>query len=200
MDYCAGGTLLSMIQEEKLCGVPQILSLFNQITKGVKYLHDIGIAHGDIKPENIMLDARGQVKLIDFGYSKESRFGIDQDKAGTLYYAAPELMITGRYDTLYADIWAMGIVLYAMATRKLPYGAKDEREIQVIIIKHAFTLDPALDKKIEALFKEMTRAEPCERPTADQVLAKSIFTQRIRRQVSRQSITNLLFSSKIKPR
>jgi serine/threonine protein kinase len=57
----------------------------------VRYLHERGLSHGDIKPENVVFDARGNAKLIDFAYRKD-RIGPEEDKTGTLHSPAPEML------------------------------------------------------------------------------------------------------------
>jgi 5'-AMP-activated protein kinase catalytic alpha subunit len=93
LEHCEGGTLLDRILSDELKSVSEVKRLFRQIASGVWYLHRRGIAHGDIKPDNIVLTEEGDAKLIDFGYSKEVLLGSDEDKSGTVKYSG------NRFDT-----------------------------------------------------------------------------------------------------
>jgi serine/threonine protein kinase len=96
-----------------------VLSTFYKVASAVQYLHDMGLAHGDLKLDNIVLDGHGNPKLIDFGCCHTSRVESDHMKAGTLYYLAPELLTLTSFDTQKADIWSLGVMLFAMTTRRL---------------------------------------------------------------------------------
>jgi serine/threonine protein kinase len=134
MEHCEGGTLLDLILADKLHDLSDVKRLFRQIAEAVAYLHSLGIAHGDIKPDNIVLTADGDAKLIDFGYCKESLLGFDEDKSGTVQYAAPELFITGAYNTRKADIWSLGILLFVMARGRFPYASSDDAMIIRLVV------------------------------------------------------------------
>ncbi|RWS18449.1 sperm motility kinase 2B-like protein [Leptotrombidium deliense] len=87
----------------------QARRVFRQIVCAVGYCHDQGVVHRDLKPQNILVDARGHVKLIDFGFS--SRFTAGQKLTnfwGTPAYLAPEVVLWQAYEGPPADIWSLG--------------------------------------------------------------------------------------------
>jgi serine/threonine protein kinase len=110
MDRYEGGDILSLILDGLTATNVECIRLFRQIALGLQCLHSQGFAHGDLKPENVIVDSSGNLRLIDFGYSKRQCIGGDGDKSGTLMYGAPELFCPGKYHTQKADIWALGIV------------------------------------------------------------------------------------------
>lgn len=98
---------------------------FNSLTEflsAVKYLHDLGIIHRDLKGENILVDPTGKPTLTDLGLAATE--GSSNGRSGTLEYMAPET-IDGKPATVQSDIYAIGVILYRIATGKLPFQADD---------------------------------------------------------------------------
>ena len=106
-------------------------TISHQITNALFYLHSYGIAHRDIKLENILMTKASddsQVKLIDFGLSKILGPGeSSQDPYGTLAYVAPEVLMQRPY-SFYVDSWSLGIIIYVMLSGLLPFDAPSNRE------------------------------------------------------------------------
>jgi serine/threonine protein kinase len=175
-ENCTGDDLLTWISEDRLLDAAAQKRVFNEICLGVQYLHGRGIAHNDIKPENVIMDAAGHAKLIDFGYAKPDRIAGDQDKSGTLNYAAPELFRRGTYHTQKADIWSLGILLYAMTTGRFPFVGTDDRKIVSQILRGNLKFQEDLDPDVEALVRRLTKLNPNERPTIDEVLEDPYFS------------------------
>ena len=122
-----GGDLLAKLQSEGPMPEPQARRTFQQILVGVAHCNGAGVAHRDIKLENVMLDDVGDVKIIDFGlahhYPWDARAEcIDRSQPlriakGSKPYVAPELCVESRYvrsDAFVADAWSLGICLFAM--------------------------------------------------------------------------------------
>jgi serine/threonine protein kinase len=126
------------------------------------------IAHGDLKLDNILMCADGSPKLTDFGFCHPSLFAGDNRKSGTIEYSAPELLARGRFQTQKADIWALGIILFAMITKEFPFST------EILISKQVrsgrLLYSALLDERARCLMMWMTRMKPCERPTIKQVL------------------------------
>jgi serine/threonine protein kinase len=176
-ENCTEGDLLSWIVDGRLSDKATKKRLFHELALAVQYLHSKGIAHNDIKPDNVLLDDAGHVKLADFGYAKDTLFAGDREKNGTLVYAAPELLSPGTYHTQKADVWSLAITLYAMETGKFPFSGDNDQRVATQIrngqLKYAKGLDPVL----EALLRKMTKVNPNERPTVDAVLEDPYFDE-----------------------
>jgi serine/threonine protein kinase len=113
----------------------EIRSIFYQVVSAVGHLHDNGIVHRDVKDENVILDLKGGVRLIDFGSAAYVKPGRKFDTfVGTLDYAAPEVLRGQSYTGLPQDIWACGILLFTLIYRENPfYNIEEimERELRV---------------------------------------------------------------------
>ena len=143
MEYVGGPSLRDLIEKHP-SGLPgnELRSWFGQIASAVTYLHDHGIVHRDLKPANIFAD-EGIVKIGDYGLSKFiscSRRGGQTESVGTFHYMAPEIG-KGEYGKE-IDIYALGIMLYEMATGCVPFDGESSQEI---IMKH-LTADPDLSR------------------------------------------------------
>lgn len=139
MDFCPFGDLLDRIRYRGPLSERRSRLFFGQIANAVDYLHTSGIAHRDIKCENILIHSRYCVKLTDFGFSrrmngesrkmpiKEGRFDIStpdwfsQTYCGSAAYAAPEVLKGIAYDPRLYDMWSMGCVLFIMVTGVMPF-------------------------------------------------------------------------------
>lgn len=126
MEYVEGTSLRDRMRRGRMPR-NEILLIMNQALDALIYLHQNGIIHRDIKPENILLSPTGEVKISDFGLAKvyaEGSAGAGLSAtgvAGTPYYMAPEMRSLGTVD-FRGDLYAMGVILYEMATGILPQG------------------------------------------------------------------------------
>jgi serine/threonine protein kinase len=136
----------------------------------VQSLHSNGIAHNDIKPENVLLDSAGNVKLVDLGYAKDTLFACANEKYGTLIYGAPELLSPGIYHTQKADVWALAMTLYTMETGKLPFSGENDRRVAAQIVKGLLMFPKGFDPVLEALLRRITLINPSERATVDTLM------------------------------
>ncbi|RKP21201.1 kinase-like protein [Rozella allomycis CSF55] len=125
MEYCSGGSLENLIRNEPITEVSIIKQISVQILEGLRYLHSKDIIHRDIKPDNILIDSKGVVKLVDFGAAKIVKSKKTVNGANTLIgtpaYMAPEIII-GDEVTTKVDIWSFGCTVLEMATGKRPWS------------------------------------------------------------------------------
>ncbi|KAJ3347726.1 serine/threonine-protein kinase HAL4/sat4 [Allomyces javanicus] len=126
MEYCPGGDLYTVIRDGNMSR-DEIYCCFKQLIRGVAYLHANGVAHRDLKAENLLLDATGRVKLADFGVSEVFRMAWEAEPhrsrglCGSEPYIAPEAFIEPSYDARGLDIWATGIIFYALVYQGIPW-------------------------------------------------------------------------------
>jgi two-component system, LytTR family, response regulator len=143
MEYVDGSPLSARIQEGAL-KVPEILHIGIQVADALDDAHSKGIVHRDIKPANLMLTPRGHVKVLDFGLAKlEKALKNTQDTQlltsaglvlGTVEYMSPEQAL-GRDVDHRTDIFSLGVVLYEMATGRLPFAGANSSETMARILQ-----------------------------------------------------------------
>ena len=128
MEYVDGVNLRQALAEGSL-PAHQALPLVVEICTALQYAHEEGVVHRDVKPENILLDRKGRVKIADFGLAKllgltQSPDGLTMSRQvmGTPNYMAPEQQATPLEVDHRADIYSLGVVFYELLTGELPLG------------------------------------------------------------------------------
>ena len=125
LEWCAGGSLADLIKRFPTISEALLRNYTRQILSGLKFLHDHGILHRDIKPRNILVDHKGVLKLTDFGLSRHIESMADRTKmCGTPRYMAPECP-SGKF-SFGSDIWAVGATLTELVSRTLPWSHLDK--------------------------------------------------------------------------
>ncbi|KAG9246247.1 hypothetical protein BJ878DRAFT_540457 [Calycina marina] len=120
-------------------------SIFVQVAKAIHHLHTRAlVVHRDIKDENVVLDGEGNIKLIDFGSAAYIKNGPFDVFAGTIDYAAPEVLAGKPYRGKEQDVWALGILLYTIVYKENPFYSIDEimdRDLRVPYIMSENSID-----------------------------------------------------------
>jgi len=185
MEYVPGTTLA-----EKLAGgalpEPEVIDLGVQIADALEAAHEQGVVHRDLKPGNIVVTPRGRVKVLDFGIAKllqpggapaATLTGGAPGMSGTLAYMAPEQFLGTAVDAR-ADLFALGVVLYEMATGRHPYAGKPPEAMMYAIVNtrpapprgERPELSPRLEAAIlRALEKQAERRHPSAKLLADEL-------------------------------
>lgn len=125
MEYIEGITLKNYMLKKGKMELGEIIAMIEQILGALEHAHQKGIVHRDIKPQNIMLLKNGIIKVTDFGIAKlpNAETVTMQDSAiGTVYYISPEQASGSQIDAR-SDIYSLGVMMYEMATGKLPFTA-----------------------------------------------------------------------------
>ena len=143
LDYVPGGELFTYLRKLRRFDEPTARFYICEIVLVLEYLHETqaGVAYRDLKPENLLLDADGHVKLVDFGFAKRLGRSVDEDSmprstqsaetytlCGTPEYLAPEV-IHNKGHTTAVDWWALGILLYEFLTGYPPFWHHNPIEI-----------------------------------------------------------------------
>lgn len=176
MEFCPNGDLLKYLSSPGFKDESEKKKIIHSFLEAIKYLHDNGISHGDIKSENILLDENLVPKLCDFGFCRKSKTAGDDSKNGTLYYGAPELFFRGQFDTLKTDIYAIGITLYSITEKQFPFLDGDQSFIVEQILNGKFSFRDGIDSKLKKLVIKCTAMNPKKRPTIDDILCDEYLT------------------------
>jgi serine/threonine protein kinase len=143
-DFIENGELLSLWLRVHHLPERVVATYAVEMALALDYLHKRGIIYRDIKMENILLDKRGHVQLIDFGLSKWLPMGERTCTiCGTIQYMAPEILSVEPYDHS-VDWWSLGILIYALLSGEYPLNAaKDHIQMNEKVSRHIFELDHA---------------------------------------------------------
>ncbi|KAF7479964.1 hypothetical protein GHT09_008821 [Marmota monax] len=161
MEYAGWGQLLQYIPEG--VGLPEreAQGLFQQMASAL---------HTDVKAENILLDARGHIKLYDFGLSGQFRRGELLDTVcRTITYWAPEMFVQGAYSGPPVDVWSLGVVLYLMLMGHLPFEGDTFKELRDQVLHRSWVLPAHLSFNAQDLVAEMLTVDTMERPSMAEV-------------------------------
>jgi len=124
-----GNNLLQIIEGRKFVPFSQskATSIFSQIIDAIEYSHEQGVIHRDIKLENILMDSKGKVSVLDFGLCDlvESRESLSSKFCGSLDYVAPEVVSSKQYNGYKVDVYSLGVVLYTLLFAEFPFVVKD---------------------------------------------------------------------------
>jgi serine/threonine-protein kinase len=161
MEYLDGPTLKAALEEvhrrNEEMPLPVALRIVSDVGAALAYAHEMGVVHRDIKPANIMLDRSGRVILTDFGIAKiltGTKVTVTGTVLGTPAYMSPEQGMGEPGDSR-SDIYSLGVVLYELATGRLPYDADTPL---AVLLKHVHdplpmprTVNPSLPEEIERI-------------------------------------------------
>jgi serine/threonine protein kinase len=126
LEYCPGGTLMDLIKSKGPLPTDELYRCCNEVANGLAYCHSQGISHGDIKPDNILLDSHRRCKLADFGLGRQVDSTVaSTDFVGSLAFMAPEVLTRHAFDPFVADIWSLGITFYWMGRGSSPFRLTD---------------------------------------------------------------------------
>lgn len=120
MELADRGDLLDFINERKYLSERLARGFFTDLVKGIDHCHSRGVVHRDLKCENLLLDSHMRLKISDFGFARKYTSNL-KTFCGSFAYAAPEVILGNPYNGPLADIWSMGVILYAMVTGRLPF-------------------------------------------------------------------------------
>ena len=173
MEYFVGETLRKYLKKDVSLDV--LVEIFINILHGVSDLHNTvieneGIIHRDLKPDNIMIDDKLNVKIIDYGLSKIIDFSSITStgtQIGSPLYMSPEQLKDSKHIDYRADIYALGIILYEMLTKNIPYKAATLPELLMKILNDPIIppkqYNPNISDGIENIIFKATAKEPFAR-------------------------------------
>ena len=178
MELLEGGRMDQIIAGGELLNEALVLKMALDVAEGLNAAAAINLIHGDVKPENILLDSNGIAKIVDFGlarFKESSEGGAAKGIWGTPYYIAPE-KLRGHVSDARSDIYSLGGTLFHALTLKPPFdGATPMDVVKARLKKPApllSSLRPFINPELEALVARMLEAEPLKRyPNYASVLA-----------------------------
>ena len=163
-EYASEGDLLTYVKERGKLPENEAKELILQIVQGMRYCHRHNILHRDIKLDNILLDKGMVVKICDFGVSRFVKSGqVINEQCGTPAYIAPEILLDKGYEGCYADLWSLGVLIYATITGTVPFTGNDLDELHSSIIAGEYTFPKYLSEEAKDLISRFLKLNPYSR-------------------------------------
>jgi len=165
LDYCAGGELFFHLSKIGKFSESRAAFYAAEIVLALEYIHQLDIVYRDLKPENVLLDARGHVRLTDFGLSKE---GITNSSSGansfcgTPEYLAPEILNRQGHGRA-VDWWSLGALLYEMLTGLPPFYCRDREKLFEKIRRGHLEYPRSLSARSQTLLRGLLTKDPKHR-------------------------------------
>ena len=182
MEHVKGQTLKQYIQTNSPVPIEEALLIMEQITSAISHAHQNHIIHRDIKPQNILLDQRGNVKITDFGIAMAlSATSITQTNSvlGSVHYLSPE-QARGGVANHQSDIYSLGIVMFELLTGRLPFSGESAVSIA---LKHLQSETPSLRRwnpnipqSVENIVLKATAKDPFHRYESVEAMEADIRT------------------------
>uniref|UniRef100_A0A9J7Z5Z4 Maternal embryonic leucine zipper kinase n=1 Tax=Cyprinus carpio carpio TaxID=630221 RepID=A0A9J7Z5Z4_CYPCA len=173
LEYCPGGELFDYIIAKDRLSEEETRVFFRQIISALAYVHSKGYAHRDLKPENLLIDENHNLKLIDFGLCAKPKGGLGLELltcCGSPAYAAPELIQGKAYIGSEADVWSMGVLLYALLCGFLPFDDDNYMVLYRKITRGKYSNPHWLSPASILLLNQMMQVDPKRRLTVKQLL------------------------------
>ncbi|XP_070154433.1 cGMP-dependent protein kinase for isoform X1 [Polyergus mexicanus] len=165
MEACLGGELWTVLRDKGHFDDGTTRFYTACVVEAFDYLHSRNIIYRDLKPENLLLDNQGYVKLVDFGFAKRLDHGRKTwTFCGTPEYVAPEVILNKGHD-ISADYWSLGVLMFELLTGTPPFTGADPMKTYNIILKgiDAIEFPRSITRNAMALIKKLCRDNPAER-------------------------------------
>jgi len=185
MEYCDAGDLEGAIKRRREAPQPfeeqRVMGVLVQLALALKYVHARKILHRDIKPQNVFLTSDNLVKLGDFGVAKclNNTRSMARTQTGTPYYLSPEIFNDEEYNAS-SDMWSLGVVLFELATLKLPFQAASLGQLAVRVLKNEAPVPFQCSAEMRDLLSKMLCKRPCHRPSAKRLLREPFVSRNAR--------------------
>lgn len=170
MEYCGGGELFDFIISRKRVEEPLAQRFFKQIVLSIDYLHQQDIAHRDLKPENLLLTGSNVVKVIDFGLCSVNASEPLTNRCGSPCYIAPESLTQTSWLGKPTDIWALGVILYALVNGNMPWNYQQPDTMLQEIINGDFAQPGPISDECYDMLRCMLNPDPTRRFTCQDIL------------------------------
>ncbi|XP_028163813.1 testis-specific serine/threonine-protein kinase 3-like isoform X1 [Ostrinia nubilalis] len=177
--FAENGDLLDFLTQNGPVPENQSRLWMRQIISGIYYIHTLNIAHRDLKCENILITANYNVKITDFGFARivrqRDRDVLSETYCGSLSYAAPEVLKGVPYLPKMADMWSIGIILYTMLNKALPFNETSVKKLYEKQVMRKWRFRTSVVNQLSTECKQQVTAlmepEAKARPTAGSIFS-----------------------------
>ncbi|XP_076653305.1 testis-specific serine/threonine-protein kinase 3 [Halictus rubicundus] len=180
MRYAENGDLLEFILKNGAVQEGQARVWIRQLTLALQYLHEMEIAHRDVKCENVLLTSNYNVKLADFGFARyviddRGKQVLSDTYCGSLSYIAPEILRGSPYSPKMSDVWSLGVILYILLNKAMPFDDTDIKRLYVQQRnrkwKFRSKVVSLLSEQVKKLITTILEPDPVKRLRLDQIIS-----------------------------
>lgn len=169
MEYIEGKTLKQLLKKRESLTLTEVIDIMTQLTDGMAHAHESYIIHRDIKPQNIMIQDDGLIKITDFGIAmalNATQLTQTNSVMGSVHYLPPE-QASGKGATIKSDIYSIGILMYELLTGNVPFKGDNAVEIALKHMKDKIPSirkqNPAIPQSVENILLKATAKNPRNR-------------------------------------
>jgi len=169
MEYIDGKTLKQLLYKRGSLTLTEVIDIMNQLTDGITHAHEAYIIHRDIKPQNIMIQDDGLIKITDFGIAmalNATQLTQTNSVMGSVHYLPPE-QASGKGSTIKSDIYSLGILMYELLTGVVPFKGDNAVEIALKHMKEKIPSirrqNPTIPQSVENIVLRATAKNPKNR-------------------------------------
>ena len=169
MEYIAGITIKQLLKKRESLTLTEVIDIMTQLTDGIAHAHESYIIHRDIKPQNIMIEDNGLIKITDFGIAmalNATQLTQTNSVMGSVHYLPPE-QASGKGATIKGDIYSLGILMYELLTGNVPFKGDNAVEIALKHMKDKIPSirkqNPAIPQSVENILIKATAKNPRNR-------------------------------------
>ena len=169
MEYIEGKTLKQLLKKRESLTLTEVIDIMTQLTDGIAHAHESYIIHRDIKPQNIMIEDNGLIKITDFGIAmalNATQLTQTNSVMGSVHYLPPE-QASGKGATIKSDIYSLGILMYELLTGNVPFKGDNAVEIALKHMKDKVPSirkqNPSIPQAVENILLKATAKNPRNR-------------------------------------
>ena len=169
MEYIEGKTLKQLLKKRETLTLTEVIDIMTQLTDGMAHAHESYIIHRDIKPQNIMIEDNGLIKITDFGIAmalNATQLTQTNSVMGSVHYLPPE-QASGKGATMKSDIYSLGILMYELLTGNVPFKGDNAVEIALKHMKDKIPSirkqDPSIPQAVENILLKAAAKNPRNR-------------------------------------
>ena len=196
-EFLDGKTLKDFLDERGQLTSIEAINYMLQILEATKHIHDRGVIHNDLKPDNMTIFYDGNIKILDFGIATHIDEEMDQKANASIAYAAPEVLKNRKY-SIQSDIYSLGIILYELLTCRNPFSRDNtEEEIKAHLYEEMPSISKYTDIKessdFDLIIKRATDRDLSKRYKNDDELIRDLLKIKNGEQLKKPSIFERIF-------
>jgi serine/threonine protein kinase len=178
MELASGGELFSKVLRRGRLPESTARRYFQQLASALRFSHQDGVAHRDVKPQNLLLDEQGNLKVSDFGLSalpEHLQNGLLHTACGTPAYTAPEVISRRGYDGAKADAWSCGVILFVLLVGDVPFDDSNIAAMYRKIHRRDYRFPSWISKQAKSIIYQMLDPNPVTRMSIETVMKTNWF-------------------------